>query len=64
MRGRHTGPLTRYSPDRDLAMDVPATGNEVAITQTHWYRYVDGLIVGHWANRDDLGMLRQLGLVG
>ncbi|MDD7939049.1 ester cyclase [Actinomycetospora lutea] len=64
MRGRHTGPMTKYSPDGDLVMDVPATGNEVAVTQTHWYRYLDDLIVEHWASRDDLGMLRQLGLVG
>lgn len=63
MRGRHTGPLTRYSPEGNLVMDVPATGNELAVTQTHWYRYLDGLAVEHWASRDDLGMLRQLGLV-
>lgn len=64
MRGRHTGPLTRYSPDGDLVIDVPATGREFAVTQTHWYRHLDGLIVEHWANRDDLGLLRQLGLAG
>jgi predicted ester cyclase len=64
MRGRHTGPLTRYSPDGDLVMDIPATGREFAVTQTHWYRLLDGLIVEYWANRDDIGMLRQLGLTG
>ena len=64
MRGRHTGPLTKYSPDGDLVMDIPATGKEFAVTQTHWYRHLDGLIVEHWANRDDIGLLRQLGLTG
>lgn len=64
MRGRHTGPLTKYSADGDLVMDIPATGKEFAITQTHWYRHLEGLIVEHWANRDDIGLLRQLGLAG
>lgn len=64
MRGRNTGPLTKYAPDGDLVLDVPATGKEFAVTQTHWYRLLDGVVVEHWANRDDLGMLRQLGLVG
>lgn len=31
------------------------------MTQSHWFRVVDGLIVEHWANRDDLGTARQLG---
>ena len=64
MHGRHTGPFTRYSADGDLIMDVPATGRSFAATQTHWFRYLDGLIVEHWANRDDMAMLAQLGLVG
>lgn len=64
MRGRHTGPFTRYSPDGDLVLDIPATGKEFAVTQTHWYRYLDGLIVEHWQNSDNLGLLRQLGLAG
>lgn len=63
-RGRHTGPLTKYSPDGDLVMDVPATGVEFAFTQTHWYRFLDGQIVEHWENSDTLGLLRQLGLAG
>lgn len=64
MRGRHTGPLTTYSPDGDLVMDIPATGKEFAVTQTHWYRHLDGLLVEHWENSDNLGLLRQLGLAG
>lgn len=64
MRGRHTGPLTKYSPDGDLVMDIPATGRDFAVTQTHWYRYLDGLVVEHWENGDNLGLLRRLGLAG
>jgi hypothetical protein len=33
------------------------------MTQSHWFRMRDGRILEHWANRDDLGMARQLGWV-
>lgn len=63
MHGRHTGPLTRYSPAGELVLDIPATGRSFSVTQTHWFRYRDDLIAEHWANRDDLGQLVQLGLM-
>jgi hypothetical protein len=28
-----------------------------------WFRLEDGLIIEHWANRDDLGLVRQLGWI-
>jgi hypothetical protein len=28
----------------------------------HWFRAANGKVAEHWAVRDDLGMLRQLGL--
>ena len=33
------------------------------MTQSHWFRIEDGKIIEHWANRDDLGMARQLGWI-
>ena len=33
------------------------------MTQSHWFRLEDGRIIDHWANRDDLGMARQLGWI-
>ncbi len=42
---------------------VEPTGTRVTTTQIHWYRIVEGKIVEHWANRDDLGVARQLGIV-
>jgi hypothetical protein len=28
-----------------------------------WFRFEDGTVIEHWANRDDLGMGKQLGWV-
>jgi predicted ester cyclase len=51
-RGKHTGPFR----------SLPPTGRELAMAQSHRYRFADGLIVEHWANRDDVGFMAQLGL--
>ncbi|MHA6781454.1 ester cyclase [Pseudonocardia saturnea] len=64
MSGRHTGPQRGYDPAGALVIDRPATGRSFAVTQTHWLRYLDGLVVEHWANRDDRGMALQLGFLG
>jgi predicted ester cyclase len=37
-------------------------GQVYSLQHMHLFRIVDGLIVEHWANRDDLGAARQLGL--
>ena len=41
----------------------PADGQSYTITHVHIYRVVDGKIREHWAVRDDLSMLRQLGAI-
>jgi predicted ester cyclase len=41
----------------------PASGRSYTITHVHIYRIVDGKIREHWAVRDDLSMLRQLGAI-
>lgn len=40
----------------------PATGRSFTVDQIHVYRVQGDRIAEHWACRDDLGMLRQLGL--
>ena len=42
-------------------MSLPATGREVSTEQIHVFRVANGKVVEHWAGRDDIGFLRQLG---
>ena len=53
LRGTHTGPF----------MGMPPTGRPVVQEQIHILRFVDGKAVEHRAVRDDLGMMRQLGVI-
>ena len=48
---------------KDEFLGMPATGKHAAWTEMHMVRIVNGKIVEHWANIDQLGMLQQLGLV-
>ena len=61
MSGRHTGTATIYGEDGRVAQAMPPTGKRFATTQTHWFRLQGGLVVEHWANRDDQGTAMQLG---
>ena len=53
MSGTHRGPL----------MGMPPTGRSVRANHMHFVRFREGKAVEHWGARDDLGMMRQLGLV-
>lgn len=57
VRGTQTGPFEM------VRMQLPATGRETSTEQLHVFRVVDGVLVEHWAGRDDMLMLRQLGHV-
>jgi predicted ester cyclase len=46
-----------------LLRGVKPTGRRFEVLQTHWWKIKDGKIVFHLAVRDDLGMMKQLGLV-
>lgn len=63
MNGRHTAPWVVYDAEGAVDSAFPPTGRTFAATQCHWFRFEDGRIIEHWANRDDLGMARQLGWV-
>lgn len=53
MRGTHRGDL----------FGIPATGKSFEITAIDILRIVDGKVVEHWGNEDDLGMMQQLGVI-
>lgn len=63
MNGRHVAPWAVYTDDGVADTVFPPTHKTFAMTQSHWFRIEDGQITEHWANRDDLGMARQLGWI-
>lgn len=44
-------------------MGIPATGKRATITETHIDQIIDGKIVRHDGDWDQLGMLQQLGVI-
>ena len=42
---------------------LPASGRTFRAEQTHWFRMADGRVAEHWATRDDLTSMLQLGVV-
>ena len=52
--GTNRGPLNGF---------LPPTGRRFSAEQAHWYRVVDGRLAEHWAVRDDLRTMVQLGVV-
>jgi predicted ester cyclase len=46
-----------------LLNGVAPTGKRFAAHQSHWFRVADGRLVEHWATREDLVAMLQLGIV-
>jgi predicted ester cyclase len=42
---------------------VPPTGKRFAARQSHWFRVADGQLAEHWATREDLVAMLQLGVI-
>ena len=42
---------------------VPPTGKRFSARQSHWFRVEDGKLAEHWATREDLPTMLQLGIV-
>lgn len=56
MSGRHTGAAGPFA-------GMPVTGRSFKTRQIHIWRVSDGKVTDHWAVRDDLGWMTQLGLL-
>jgi predicted ester cyclase len=61
--GTHKGVGRHPFVHAGLLFGVPPTGKSFHTQHIHMFRMRDGLIVEHWANRDDVGMARRLGLL-
>ena len=42
---------------------LPPTGRRFSAEQSHWFRIADSRLAEHWATRDDLGTMLQLGVI-
>jgi predicted ester cyclase len=51
---------THRASTMPLLTDAPVTGRPAAWAFIHIWRVADGMLVEHWACRDDLGLLEQL----
>ncbi len=60
--GTHKG-IGRIPVNGGLLVGVPPTGKSFKVQHIHWYTLKDGLITDHRANRDDVGMMQELGLL-
>lgn len=60
--GTHNG-VGRIPVEGGMLVGVPATGRHFVVQHIHWWRFKDGLIVEHYACRDDIEMMKQLGLL-
>ena len=45
-----------------MLVGVEPTGKSFAVSHIHWFHLRDRQIIAHYANRDDIDMMRQLGL--
>jgi len=60
--GTHTGVGRHPFVHSGLLTGIPPTGKSVSVQHIHMFRLKDGQIVEHHATRDDIEMMRQLGL--
>jgi lactoylglutathione lyase len=51
---------THRASTMPLLVDATVSGRPIAWTFIHIWRVTDGVIVEHWACRDDMGLLEQL----
>lgn len=60
---RASARLTFQGTHQGTFMGVAPTGKRISITEMIFYRFAGGKVAEVWASRDDLGAMRQLGLL-
>ena len=60
--GTHRG-VGRLPVEGGMLVGVQPTGRAFTVQHIHWWRFRDGLIEEHYACRDDVAMMAQLGLL-
>jgi predicted ester cyclase len=63
MSGRHTGNFVVWTEDAKVERVFVPTGKAFSVRQAHFQRIRDGLVIEHWAVRDDQGMALQAGWI-
>ncbi|MDA1348829.1 MAG: ester cyclase [Chloroflexi bacterium] len=57
------GRLTTTGTHKGEFMGIPPTNKRFTMTEVHIVRFADGKAVEHWGNSDQLGKMRQLGVI-
>jgi len=60
--GTHRG-VARLPMNGGMLVGVEPTGKHFSVEHIHWFKLRDGKVVDHTATRNDIGMMRQLGLL-
>jgi predicted ester cyclase len=63
MSGRSTGEFEVWNADGGIDTVFPPTGRTFRVQQAHFLRMRDGLVIEHWAVRDDQSTALQIGWV-
>ena len=63
MSGQHTGNFVVWTQDEKVERAFAPTGRTFTVRQAHFQRIRDGLVIEHWAVRDDQGMALQAGWI-
>lgn len=62
INGTHLG-KGEFPVNGGMLVGAEPTGKTFKAQHIHWYKLRDGKIIEHYANRDDIGMMQQLGLL-
>lgn len=62
VRGRHVG-VVRSPVNGGVLTGLDPSGRSYTVQHIHIFQLAGDRLLAHWANRDDLGMMQQLGML-